>query len=211
MRITNLRTRWLSALAAIVAVLALAGCNGDADEPTAEDSPDVAAGDPTPGATEGPTEDEAEENPCAEGAEAPDEPFGPPAQEGATPIEAVGVDYAFEGLEDSYGPGTYALSFRNDGEELHEIGIMRIAEGEDRPVEELLALPEEESQDVAEFLNGTFACPGQEGPTAGLELEAGRYVALCFIPVGTTPETTEFAEEGEPHYERGMLHEFTVG
>ena len=37
-----------------------------------------------------------------------------------TPVEVVGVDYAYQGVEPSYtGPTTF--SFRNDGSEVHEM------------------------------------------------------------------------------------------
>lgn len=42
--------------------------------------------------------------------------------------------------------------------------------------------------------------------------EPGRYVAVCFIPVGTTPETPpeDFENLGPPHALQGMVAEFEV-
>lgn len=49
------------------------------------------------------------------------------------------------------------------------------------------------------------------------DLEEGEYIALCFIPVGLTPEAAAAVEEGgeepqgPPHFTQGMRAEFTVG
>jgi hypothetical protein len=47
-----------------------------------------------------------------------------------------------------------------------------------------------------------------------VDLEPGRYVIACFLPVGATPENMEALESGElqgpPHFTQGMLEEFTV-
>ena len=45
------------------------------------------------------------------------------------------------------------------------------------------------------------------------ELEPGRYVALCFIPVGATPDAMASGaalDEGQPHAMHGMVAEFQV-
>lgn len=60
-----------------------------------------------------------------------------------------------------------------------------------------------------------FAPPDATDQTFA-DLEPGRYGALCFLPVGSTPEAVAAAEEsGEeidapPHFTQGMLTEFTV-
>ena len=60
-----------------------------------------------------------------------------------------------------------------------------------------------------------FASPGQSGYTA-TDLSPGRYIALCFLPTGATPEAMAEAEasghemETPPHAMMGMTHEFTV-
>ena len=44
------------------------------------------------------------------------------------------------------------------------------------------------------------------------DLAPGEYIALCFIPVGTSmSHDGEFVEgTGAPHFTEGMQHEFTV-
>jgi hypothetical protein len=128
------------------------------------------------------------------------------AECGYEQVEAVGVDFAYEGIPASVPAGTTALTFTNEGEELHEIGLARINDDVTLSVEELLALPEEQAMTMVTFTGGAFAEPGASDTTF-LELEPGRYAAVCFIPQGTTHDTEG---SGPPHVALGMLAEFTV-
>lgn len=151
-----------------------------------------------------------------------------PAATGET-VRITGVDYAFEGVPDSVEPGT-ELTFTNASEaEFHEMVVMRIDDDEDRTVEELLQLSEDESEQVTEFVGVQFAPPGEDGisppdaPPGPVVLEeTGRYALLCFIPTGADPEAfVQALEEGEgegppdveggpPHFTKGMAAEVTV-
>ncbi|MGY2128115.1 hypothetical protein [Blastococcus sp. SYSU DS0617] len=122
-------------------------------------------------------------------------------------IEATGVDYEYEGLPDTVPAGTVAVTFVNEGEEVHEIGLVRINEGVTRSIEELLALPEEEAMSMATFVGVAFADPG-ESDTTFMEMEPGRYAAVCFVPEGTAH--IDMPGEGAPHFTLGMVGEFTV-
>ncbi|MDT0276961.1 hypothetical protein [Blastococcus goldschmidtiae] len=122
-------------------------------------------------------------------------------------IEATGVDYEYEGLPDTVPAGTVAVTFNNEGEEVHEIGLVRINEGVTQSIEELLALPEEEAMSMATFVGVAFADPGQSDTTF-MEMEPGRYAAVCFVPEGTTH--IDMPGEGAPHFTLGMVGEFTV-
>ena len=51
--------------------------------------------------------------------------------------------------------------------------------------------------------------PGESTP-AVFEAEAGEYIALCFIPVGTTGEGPEGEGDGPPHFVEGQRSEFMV-
>jgi hypothetical protein len=81
--------------------------------------------------------------------------------------------------------------------------------------DELLALPETEAMKKTTFAGGAFAGPGEESHRV-VDLEAGDYIALCFIPEGTIPEVMAEVEnggtepQGMPHFMKGMKHEFTV-
>jgi hypothetical protein len=118
-------------------------------------------------------------------------------------VEVTGVDYAFEGVPATVPAGTVAFSFTNasEGEE-HEMIILKKADGVTQSFEEILDLPEEESESLIEFAGAAFAPPG--GDSAALaELTAGEYSMVCFIPVGG-------AEDGPPHFTEGMFQQFTV-
>jgi hypothetical protein len=128
------------------------------------------------------------------------------AECGFEQIQATGVDFEYEGIPDTVPAGVIAVTFDNQGEEMHEIGIARINDDVDLPVEEIAALPEEESMSMVTFTGGAFAAPG-ETDTTFLTLEPGRYGALCFIPEGTTHD---HEGTGAPHFTLGMLAEFTA-
>ncbi|MDQ3738852.1 MAG: hypothetical protein M3337_06760, partial [Actinomycetota bacterium] len=99
--------------------------------------------------------------------------------------------------------------------EVHEIILIRRNDDVTESFDELLALPEEEAMSKTTFAGAAFADPGEEGQ-AVVNLEAGEYIALCFIPEGTTPEVMAEMEtggtepQGQPHFMKGMQHEFTV-
>ena len=137
-----------------------------------------------------------------------EDPFGDPAMTeadaalddymtancGYPAIEVTAVDYAFEGLPETIEAQTTGFALTNGGGEVHELAVMRINDGVDQSIEELLELPEEEAETMVEFVGGVFAEPG-EGDTAFLRLEPGRYAALCFLPVGST--SMEVLEQAE--------------
>lgn len=191
---------------------------GDDTEETTDDTEaeedDAAGGDAEGEEAEGeggPPDGPPDVNPCAEGTDPADAGL-PPAEEpaeGATAISVTARDYEFEGAEALDAGGTFAIELTNEGTELHEMAIVRLAEGEERPLDELLASEEEpETTDIA----FGFACPGTSTTFNAEITEPGRYVALCFIPVGTTPETdpASFEQGGPPHAANGMVHEFTI-
>jgi plastocyanin len=139
-------------------------------------------------------------------------------------VEVTGVEYAYEGLPDTVEAGT-TFSFTNEGEELHEMVAFLIPDEEDRSIDELVQLEDEELGEVfggepmPEFV--LMAEPGDDGtmvfPPDGeaTVTEPGRYGVVCFIPVGMT-EMPEGEQEGPPegdgppHAFEGMTGEFTV-
>ena len=128
------------------------------------------------------------------------------AECGYEQLEATGVDYEYEGIPDSIQAGTVAVTFHNEGEEMHEIGLARINDDVTMSVEELLMLPEEEAMTMVTFTGAAFAEPGGTDTTF-LQLEPGRYAAVCFVPEGTTHD---HEGEGPPHFTLGMMAEFTA-
>jgi hypothetical protein len=124
-------------------------------------------------------------------------------------LEVRAREYEFE-MPAEVAAGTTLVRFTNGGGEFHELVAMRINEGEERPLEELLALPEEQAATVATPAGFVFAPPGATAYTV-IDFEAGRHAGICFIPVGTTPDALAEGEpEGAPHFTEGMAHEFEV-
>ena len=128
------------------------------------------------------------------------------------PVEVTADEYAFEGFPETVPAGTALVALSNAGTEYHEVALMRIADGETRSIEELLALPEEEVGTVVTSAGFVFAPPGQASYVTA-DLEPGRYAALCFVPVGATPEALESGaalDEADMHAMHGMVAEFEV-
>ena len=114
------------------------------------------------------------------------------------------VDYAFEDVPESLSAGTNAITLDNQSEadEEHEFVIFRKADGETRSAEELLNDPAAEEEGPGEFVGVAFAPPGATASSL-VELEAGDYIAACFIPLGGD-------ESAPPHFTQGMFTEFSV-
>lgn len=192
------RARILAALT-LVGALGLTGCGDDDETP-------AASGDAT---TTTEATDTAEGDEEAEGEE----------------VEVTGIDYAFERIPSNPELGT-TFTFANGSEnEPHELVLFHIPDSEERSIQELLELPEEEAiKAVGARVGVAFAAqPGEPGEVVEGDLtldKAGRYAAICFISVGSTPEQAmegppqEGAEgeqpSGPPHFAEGMLEEFTV-
>jgi len=190
------RARLLAAVA-LVGIFGLSACGDDDEQPAAS----------------------GEENTTTSAAEA--------SSEGGETIEVTGVDYAFEGIPTTVEAGT-EFTFRNGSDkEAHELVLVKVKEGETRSAQELLELPEEESEKLVEFQGVAVAPePGGEGRVVDGELvvkDPGRYLALCFIQVGSDPAKLQEAMEnpeggppaedpdaGPPHFVQGMVQEFTV-
>ena len=127
-------------------------------------------------------------------------------------VEVTAVDYAFEDVPDAVPAGPVALTFTNDGSEVHELALVRINDDVEERFEELLQLPEDEARQRVSFSGQVFAFPGVSDSTF-LDLEAGRFGVACFVPVGSTPQAVASGDEveGPPHaIAEGMFAELTV-
>jgi uncharacterized cupredoxin-like copper-binding protein len=118
------------------------------------------------------------------------------------------VDYGFENLPESLAAGRVTFEFSNGGAELHEMLLMRILE-EGLSVDDLLQMPEKKAMKKVEFVRALFAPPG-ESDVESLDLEAGEYAVLCFVPMGSTSLEAAESAEGPPHAMEGMTAQFTV-
>ena len=139
---------------------------------------------------------------------------------GYVTLNLTATEYAFGGLPTEVPAGGVIVNLANIGEQVHEFALLRVNDDVEITLEELLALPEEESDQYVTFVNAAFAFPEAVGHTV-VNLTPGRYVAICFLPVGATPEvmsqmsgpdssTPPGVELGPPHFMEGMVQEFTV-
>jgi hypothetical protein len=200
------RRKILTLCAALTLVLGLGACGDDDDDETA------VADDETSETTaaEGDHDEEMgqeEGNPCAP--DAPDDAL-PPAEEldaDATPVTITAKEYEFGGTDALAAGGAFGITFQNEGNEIHELVLQKIDDAETRSVEEMLQL--EEPPDTVTDVAFGVACPG-DTTTFNADLsEPGRYVALCFVPVGATADATE-EPQGPPHAMQGMVVELEL-
>ena len=167
-------------LVALLVVGGLAACGKDAVKP-------ASSGEPAPPTT-------VEETTTS----APDE-----EEAGAEPtqISVTGTEYAFEADVEGITAGPVSVQLDNDGEEEHQVSIVRLKEGKTEA--DFAALSGDLSQfdDVLETWGGpNGVAPGESGSSVQV-LEPGDYYFVCFIP----------APDGQPHAAKGMLMPLTVG
>jgi hypothetical protein len=126
-------------------------------------------------------------------------------------VDVTATNYAFDGFE-GVEAGPTILNFDNQGTEFHEVVLMQVADGEERPFEELMALPEEEVDALVSDAGFVLAPPGAASYVTA-ELDPGRYIAICFVPVGATPEALASGAplpEDDGHFMHGMVADFEV-
>lgn len=205
-----------TAAAVLALLLLLTGCGSDdaasdTADPT-EDEATVANEDDTVATEEAaPTATE----------EAPD----PPEGEAGDTLELTAVDYAYDGVPGEVSAGTQLALVGAPDAEPHEAVVFRLADDETRSAQEILAEGGPDAPPPGEFAGVLIAPPGgapgfaPEGPVV-LD-QPGRYLLVCFIPVGTTPDAfaalaegggtaADLPATGPPHFTQGMAAELTV-
>lgn len=121
-------------------------------------------------------------------------------------IPAYAVDYEFDRLPDSLPAGPAALSLTNDGQELHQILLLRVNDGRTGTLDDLLALPGPDLAASVRPVADVVARPGTTN-TSLVQLDPGRYLAVCYVPVGSKRGAVG---DGVPHHAEGMATEITV-
>jgi hypothetical protein len=127
-------------------------------------------------------------------------------------VDVTATNYAFDGLDAPVEAGPTVLNLANDGTEFHEVVLFSVAEGEERPFEELMALPEPEIDALITDKAFSMAPPGAANYVTA-DLEPGRHIAICFVPVGATPEALASdapLPQDDGHFMHGMVTEFEV-
>ncbi len=143
-------------------------------------------------------------------------------------VELTAADFRFDDVPDTVPVGARFRLRNISSTEMHELIVIRIPDGDDRDVATLVALPEEELDELFgdEELLATviLALPGEDGFAVvgdGSVTEPGRYALLCFIPTGVDPDEFLAAVEaagggppeidsGPPHVAHGMFAEVVV-
>jgi hypothetical protein len=128
---------------------------------------------------------------------------------GWTSVAVDAADYSFAGLPDQMDAGVVSFELTNGGTEVHEMVLLRKNDGVTESFDELLALPEEEAMDKVTMVGLAGPVPPGEPAYAVVDLDAGEYMAVCFIPVGTLSFDGP-PPEGPPHMMQGMVHQLTV-
>jgi hypothetical protein len=116
---------------------------------------------------------------------------------GFNEINVTAADYTYTGLEPEYAAGPAVLTITNEGEEVHELIVVRVNDDVTETATEIVALPEEEAFSMVTFKGAAIAVPG-EAAYGLTDLEPGRYIAACFIPQGATADVfAQMLAEGE--------------
>ena len=123
--------------------------------------------------------------------------------------EVTGVDYEFQDAPDEVDAGEVAFLFENSGEEVHEMVLLRKRDDTTESFDEILELPEEEGQQLVEPTFVAFGFPGAT-TASWVDLDAGEYSMVCFVPEGSTADAGEEVGDGPPHFTLGMRHDFVV-
>lgn len=133
----------------------------------------------------------------------------PPSDRPTEPVALATVgleDFAFTGVPATLSEGTTTLKVTNQGQEPHEMTVLRLEGINAQQALEILTAPPggEAPSGPPPFKDaGGFQAimPGQSG-WATLDLQAGEYIVLCFVP----SPANEFA----PHLALGMITSITV-
>jgi hypothetical protein len=133
-------------------------------------------------------------------------------------VDVTAAEYRFDGVPASIPAGETSFEFENQGKEAHEMVLFRRKDGEAMTFDQILAIEDQsEAEKHMDFIAGTGGDPGSDEPLyAVTDLQAGDYVMVCFIPVGSTPEALRAAQEaskpieGRPHFTEGMKAELKV-
>jgi hypothetical protein len=140
------------------------------------------------------------------------------------PIDIIAREFSFE--IPAIAAGDHQMQLINEGEQAHMVVILRLEDGKN--AEDALDYIDTHgvggrAPSWAFLTAGGFADPGttapigstdnkgNEGdPSDGVDFIAGDYVALCFIPDGTTGRDQKPEEGAKLHSELGMVSSFTV-
>lgn len=127
-------------------------------------------------------------------------------------VEVTTIDTAFEGMPDELEGGVTAFLVTNEGDQMHELLMLRRLDGVTETWAELLEMPEEEAMAKTTVAGAGFVPMTGSVTLVVADLEAGDHLAICFVPGGSMMhEDGEMTEgTGPPHFVDGMIREFSV-
>jgi hypothetical protein len=120
---------------------------------------------------------------------------------GPQEVTFVATDFAFAG-PDSIAPGFTTIRLVNQGHQDHHLIFGKLADG--KTLQDLVTFATEHPGAEPPFLawHGAAGAVAPSGSTAGtVDLPAGKYVAICFMPDPT---------DGHDHASKGMVREVVV-
>jgi hypothetical protein len=143
----------------------------------------------------------------------------------ASALEIAMADFGYGGIPDVITAGT-GIRVRNDSEtELHEIVAVRLPDGDDRPIAEIVDTDLDQLLSAGPPALVVLAEPGSDANIVpvgdGALHEPGRYLLICTIPTGVDPATYLKAaaesngqkpdvDGGPPHFVHGMYADIEV-
>lgn len=128
---------------------------------------------------------------------------------GWSTADVAATDYAFSGLEETYEPGPLSIDLTNEGDEVHELLVLKVKPGVEETAEELVQLSEDEAFEKVDWVGNIDPIEPGDGDYVIIDLEPGRYVVSCFLPEGAT-DMEHLDADGMPHALSGMVTEITV-
>jgi hypothetical protein len=122
-------------------------------------------------------------------------------------VRIISTDYEYEGMPANVVAGALSVIFINLGAETHQMSVFRIADSESRPFTQLIALPQEQrDQLLTSVMPVPSADPGSTDPEV-LKLAPGRYGIACLNSQGSTVAKDG---TGPSHASLGETAEFAV-
>ncbi len=119
-------------------------------------------------------------------------------------VTIVGKDFSFE-MPDAIKPGWTTIDFDNRGQEEHQVQLARLNGGvtQDQFNQALIASASDNAIGALKLVRlagGVNAIPAGTSGSAVVKLNAGNYVALCFVS----------GDDEIPHVAKGMIKYITV-
>lgn len=129
---------------------------------------------------------------CGTGGARANEELTPSQRSAAAKVAVISKEYSYEGLSPEVQAGPVIFDFTNNGTEMHELVVTRLADGQS--LEQLLALVDK-ADPASDTLNLGFATAGPQGSTdLGVMTTPGTYALFCSI----------FGRDGVRHYSKGL-------